>query len=111
MKIVEFSERGKWIHFEYVPGGTLYDSLKYGRLFNCGDKFKILNGIAITMNFLHDRGITHLDIRLESIIVTIAENKPVLADVDMMINLILVQILKQLKIQMIQNVPIFIHME
>lgn len=87
IKIVEFSEREKWIHFEYVPGGTLYDSLKYGRQFNIVDEFKILNGIAITMNFLHEREITHLDIRLESIVVTAAENKPVIADIDMMINL------------------------
>lgn len=87
MKLVEFSERDKWIHFEYVPGGTLYDSLKFGRQFNGGDKFKILYGIAITMNSLHEKGLFHLDIRLESIVVTISENKPVLADVDMMVHL------------------------
>lgn len=86
IKLVEYSEREKWIHYEYVPGGTLYDSLKFGRQFNFSDRLNILNGIAYTMNFLHDKGISHLDIRLESIIVTISENNPVLADVDNLVH-------------------------
>ncbi|KAK8899248.1 hypothetical protein M9Y10_001559 [Tritrichomonas musculus] len=84
IKLVEYSVDERWAHFEYIPGGTLYEAIKYGRQFNSGDRFKILYGIAITINSLHEKNINHLDIRLESIVAT-TKNKPVLADVHMVV--------------------------
>ncbi|KAK8867132.1 hypothetical protein M9Y10_010106 [Tritrichomonas musculus] len=82
IKLVDYCFENKWIHFEYIPGTTLYDSIKYNRTFNIGDNFKIILGIAITIQNLHAINISNLDLRPENIIIT-TENMPVLADVDM----------------------------
>lgn len=82
IKLVDYCNENKWIHFEYIPGTTLYDSIKYNRTFNIGDNFKIIFGIAITIQNLHAINISNLDLRPENIIITTG-NMPVLADVDM----------------------------
>ena len=89
MKLIEFNIPQKWIHFEYIPGGTIYDLIKVGCKFNFNSEIWILYLIANTINSLHQNGFLHLDIRLESIILSIEEKRkeiPILADVDMMVH-------------------------
>lgn len=86
LKIVDFNESKKWVQFEYVPGGTLYESIYYGKKYTIADMYRMIARIADTISSLHQSGINHLDIRLENIIISHPDEIPVLADTDMVIH-------------------------
>jgi protein kinase-like protein len=63
---------------EYVPGGSLSSRMSYGPL-DQATALKYLRGIAAGLDYAHDHGIVHRDVKPANVLLT-AEDNPVLAD-------------------------------
>ncbi|OHT05354.1 hypothetical protein TRFO_05931 [Tritrichomonas foetus] len=87
MKIVQYGIPAQkytpWICLEYVPGGTMYETVKYGRRYNTIDCWRIVYTIAHSLRILHHKKMYHRDIRLESIVIA-PPYFPILNDIDML---------------------------
>jgi len=69
-----------WIAMEYIPGGSLKDRLKGPLDFNIS--VKILAGVAAALDYAHDHGIFHRNIKLSNIFVP-SEGRVLLSDFGM----------------------------
>ncbi|HEY9075927.1 MAG TPA: serine/threonine-protein kinase [Anaerolineaceae bacterium] len=68
-----------YLVMEYIPGGTLKDSLDEKVLFSPQEAAKLLAPIARALEFAHSKGIIHRDVKPGNILVT-ETNQPVLSD-------------------------------
>ena len=82
VSVYEYGEEdgNVWIAMEYIPGGSLKGLLK-GPL-DFGISVKIVSGVAAALDYAHDRGITHRNIKLSNIFVT-SEGRVLLSDFGM----------------------------
>lgn len=69
-----------WIAMEYIPGGSLKDRLKGPLDFNVS--IKIVAGVAAALDYAHDRGILHRNIKPSNIFVP-SEGRVLLSDFGM----------------------------
>jgi hypothetical protein len=63
---------------EYVPGGSLATRMAHGRL-NRSTALKYLHGIARGLDYAHQHGVVHRDVKPANVLLTV-EDEPVLAD-------------------------------
>jgi len=63
---------------EYVPGGSLATRMAHGRL-NRSTALKYLHGIARGLDYAHQHGVVHRDVKPANVLLT-GEDEPVLAD-------------------------------
>ena len=63
---------------EYVPGGSLATRMTHGRL-NRSTALKYLHGIARGLDYAHQHGVVHRDVKPANVLLTV-EDEPVLAD-------------------------------
>jgi Protein kinase domain len=63
---------------EYVPGGSLATRMAHGRL-NRSTALKYLHGIARGLDYAHQHGVVHRDVKPANVLLT-GEEEPVLAD-------------------------------
>ena len=63
---------------EYVPGGSLATRMAHGRL-NRSTALKYLRGIAQGLDYAHQHGVVHRDVKPANVLLT-SEDEPVLAD-------------------------------
>ena len=63
---------------EYVPGGSLASKMAHGRL-DQATALKYLRGIAAGLDYAHDHGVVHRDVKPANVLIT-ADDQPVLAD-------------------------------
>lgn len=73
-------ERGApWLVLERVPGRTLREEIVIGAPFSAEEAMPILAGLAAALDHLHARGLVHLDLRPENVVVT-PDGEPKLID-------------------------------
>lgn len=64
-------ERGApWLVLERVPGRTLRETIANGAPMSPETVVPLLNGIAAALDHLHARGLVHLDVRPENVVVS-----------------------------------------
>ncbi|EAY18937.1 CAMK family protein kinase [Trichomonas vaginalis G3] len=63
-----YNEDSILIVMEYMPNGNLIELVNSGVNFSMSDKLNILYKIASGINYLHERGISHRDIKAENIV-------------------------------------------
>jgi serine/threonine protein kinase len=71
IRALNFSEeRGApWLVLERVPGRTLREEIEVSAPFSPEEVVPLLTGIAAALDHLHARGLVHLDVRPENIVV------------------------------------------
>jgi predicted Ser/Thr protein kinase len=73
-------ERGApWLVLERIPGRTLREEIGIGAPFTPEEVVPLLNGLATALDHLHARGLVHLDLRPENVVVT-PDGEPKLVD-------------------------------
>ena len=73
-------ERGApWLVLERIPGRTLREEIEIGAPFSPEEVLPILSGLAAALDHLHARGLVHLDVRPENVVVT-PSGEPKLVD-------------------------------
>jgi hypothetical protein len=72
IRALHFSEeRGApWLILERVPGRTLREEIEIGAPFSPEEVVPILSGLAAALDHLHARGLVHLDVRPENVVIT-----------------------------------------
>jgi hypothetical protein len=72
IRALTFSEeRGApWLILERVPGRTLREEIEAGAPFSPEEVLPLLRGLAAALDHLHARGLVHLDVRPENVVVT-----------------------------------------
>jgi hypothetical protein len=72
IRALTFSEeRGApWLVLERVPGRTLREEVEIGAPFSPEEVVPLLRGLAAALDHLHARGLVHLDVRPENVVVT-----------------------------------------
>ncbi|HET7110822.1 MAG TPA: serine/threonine-protein kinase, partial [Gemmatimonadales bacterium] len=72
IRALTFSEeRGApWLVLEYVQGRTLREAIAAGLPFSPEEVVPVLEGLAAALDHLHARGLVHLDVRPENIVIT-----------------------------------------
>ncbi|WP_353932814.1 serine/threonine-protein kinase [Okeanomitos corallinicola TIOX110] len=76
-----FSEGGEfYLVQEYIEGQTLSEKLKQQGVFKENSVQEIVINILQILEYVHGKGIVHRDIKPDNIILSFADNKPVLID-------------------------------
>ncbi|HEX6548285.1 MAG TPA: serine/threonine-protein kinase [Candidatus Dormibacteraeota bacterium] len=63
---------------EYVPGGSLADRSRAGRLSDA-DAIRLLRGLAAALDYAHGLGVVHRDVKPANVLIA-ADGSPILAD-------------------------------
>jgi hypothetical protein len=71
IRALHFSEeRGApWLVLERIPGRTLRDEIERGAPFSPEETVPLINGLAAALDHLHARGLIHLDVRPENVVI------------------------------------------
>ncbi len=59
-----------WVVQEYIPGRTLRDLIEERGTFRPGEVADLLDQIAAALGHLHERGLVHLDVKPQNLLVT-----------------------------------------
>lgn len=64
---VFFDEPSFAIVYEYVPGGSLFDAIRFDKISSEAEKGRVMNTICTAVDCIHRNGILHLDLKPENI--------------------------------------------
>ncbi len=76
----EFAEDEAFIVFDFIPGKTLRQVLREQGPFSANDAVELLAKVADALGYAHSRGVVHLDVKPENILIEAETNEPHVAD-------------------------------